>query len=102
MGSESVANRSGFVVDENGMPVPGALVAVVASTVPMPEIAVVCDCTGRFEVRLPAGQFTFRAHSGTGTGQADVNDGTLSDPIVIVIDRAAAGTVDSGCGPADP
>jgi hypothetical protein len=56
----------GRVVDQDAQPVPGALVVIVESTVPMPEIAVQCDDAGRFTLRLPPGRFTLRAHAPDG------------------------------------
>ena len=50
------------IVDRNGRPVTEATVAVVRSTVPFPEIALIPDADGIVEVRLPPGTFTFRAH----------------------------------------
>jgi len=56
----------GRVVDPDGRPAPGALVVIVESTVPMPELALQCDDDGRFAIRLPAGRFTLRAHAPDG------------------------------------
>ncbi len=63
---------AGRVVDARGAPVPDALVTVVAGTVPFPEIALLVDAEGRFTLRLPDGRFTLRAHSGAGSGDAEV------------------------------
>jgi len=57
----------GHVVDSSGAPVPGALVVIVESSVVMPELAVQCDDSGRFDLRLPDGRFKFRAHAPDGT-----------------------------------
>jgi hypothetical protein len=75
--------RSGRVIDAGGAPVPGALVTIVESTVPMPEIALVCDSDGRFTLRLPPGRFTLRAHGVGGSGDAAVQ-APADDEIVIV------------------
>jgi carboxypeptidase family protein len=56
----------GHVVDGSGAPVPGALVVIVESSVVMPELALQCDDSGRFAVRVPDGRFTFRAHAPDG------------------------------------
>lgn len=50
------------IVDQNGRPVSEATVAVVRSTVPFPEIALIPDADGIVMVQLPPGTFTFRAH----------------------------------------
>lgn len=50
------------IVDQNERPVVAANVAVVRSTVPFPEIALITDVDGIVEVYLPPGTFTFRAH----------------------------------------
>jgi hypothetical protein len=64
------------IVDDAGRPVPGATVAVVRSSVPFPEIALLAGDDGIVEVRLPDGSFTFRAHGPGGrSGQV-----TLSSP----------------------
>jgi carboxypeptidase family protein len=78
--------RSGRVVDADGAAVPGALVTIVESTVPMPEIALVCDNGGRFTVRLPPGRFVLRAHGAGGSGDAAV-ESPADDEIVIAIAR---------------
>lgn len=62
--SESVARLK--IVDGAGEPVAGATVAVVRSSVPFPEIALLADDHGVVEVRLPSGTFTFRAHGPAG------------------------------------
>jgi hypothetical protein len=54
------------IVDEAGNRVAGATVAVVRSSVPFPEIALLADDAGVVELRLPAGTFTFRAHGPAG------------------------------------
>jgi Carboxypeptidase regulatory-like domain len=78
---------AGRVVDEHGEAVPNALVAIVASTVPMPEIALQTDAAGRFALRLPPGRFTLRAHAPGGIGDADVErtEGAGPGDVVIVI-----------------
>ena len=58
---------------------------IVESTVPMPEIALLCDARGRFSLRLPPGRFTLRAHGGGSSGEAEVEGAPSQDEIVIVI-----------------
>ena len=79
--------RRGQVVDASGVPVPGAHVVIVAGSVPMPEIALLCDDAGRFSLRLPPGAFTLRAHGPTGTGEVEAEGGPSDDEIVIMIGR---------------
>jgi hypothetical protein len=62
----------GRVVGTDGAPVPEAVVVIVAGSVPMPEIALLCDTDGRFSLRLPEGAFTLRAHGSGRTGEAEV------------------------------
>lgn len=84
-GTDPLVFRSGRVVDETGAPVPEALVSIVASTVPMPEIALLSDSRGSFALRLPPGRFTLRAHGAGGTGEAEVEGAPADEEIVIVI-----------------
>ena len=64
---------------------PGALVTIVESSVPMPEIALVCDERGRFGLRLPPGRFKLSAHAAEGSGEAEAEGAPSVDEIVIVI-----------------
>ena len=50
-----------LVLDEGDQPVAEAVVAVVRSSVPFPEIALLTDEAGRVEMHLPPGVFSFRA-----------------------------------------
>jgi hypothetical protein len=52
-----------LVRDEADQPVAEAAVAVVRSSVPFPEIALLTDEAGAAELSLPAGVFVFRARS---------------------------------------
>lgn len=79
--------RVGRVVDAGGAPKPHALIVIVASSVPMPEIALQCDASGRFPIRLPAGHFTLRAHAGDEIGEAEV-DGDDDGEFAIVVGPA--------------
>jgi hypothetical protein len=68
--------------------VPNARIVIIASTVPMPEIALVSDSQGRFALRLPPGHFTLRAHSSDGAvGEVEVQGAPNTDEILIVIGR---------------
>jgi hypothetical protein len=73
------------VVDAAGHPVPDAVIAVVSSTVPFPEIALRCDADGRFALRLPHGRFVLRALAGGASGDAEVEAASRHE-IVIRID----------------
>jgi hypothetical protein len=86
--ADGLVERTGRVVDARGAPVPDALVTIVESTVPMPEIALLCDAEGRFWLRLPAGRFRLRAHGGGGSGDAEVEGAPADDEIVIAIGAA--------------
>jgi len=56
----------GRVVAADGTPMAGARVVCHASSVPLPEFALVSDAAGRFVIRLPPGRFTLRAHAAAG------------------------------------
>ena len=84
--ADGLVRRSGRVVDRNGAPVPDALVSIVESTVPMPELALRADSGGAFGVGLPSGRFTLRAHSASGWGDAEVEGAPAEDEIVIVVE----------------
>jgi hypothetical protein len=83
--AEQPAFRTGRVVDRKGDPVPEALVSIVESTVPMPEIALQSDHGGHFALRLPPGRFKLRAHGGGATGETEVEGEPADDEIVIVV-----------------
>jgi hypothetical protein len=63
---------TGVVVDAAGRPAAGAHVEFVASSVALPEIALVADGEGRFRVNLPTGWFRLRAEHGGRHGEAEV------------------------------
>lgn len=78
--------RHGRVVDVRGAPVRDAQIVIVASTVPMPEIALVSDAEGRFSLMLPPGRFTLRAHGPGGvTGDVAVEGAPNASDIIICI-----------------
>jgi hypothetical protein len=83
--ADGPVERAGRVVDASGAPVPDAIVSIVESSVPMPEIALLCDAGGRFSLRLPPGRFTLRAHGGGGSGDTEVEGAPARDDIVIAI-----------------
>ena len=74
----------GRVVDGDGHPVPDARVVIVAGSVPMPEIALLCDGDGRFSLRLPAGRFTLRAHGPAGTGEVEVEAPSAGEAGIVI------------------
>lgn len=62
-----------LVLDEGGQPVVEAVVAVVRSSVPFPEIALLTDETGAVELHLPDGVFAFRARGpGDTSGEVEM------------------------------
>lgn len=71
------------IVDEAGKPVAGATVAVVRSSVPFPEIALLADDDGVVDLRLPPGTFTFRAYGPAGqSGEATVQSPGAAEALV--------------------
>lgn len=83
-----LTERRGRVVDDNGVPISGAPIVIVASSVPMPEIALVSDAHGAFSLKLPAGRFTLRAQGPRGTsGEIEVEGTPGTGMIVIVVRR---------------
>lgn len=83
----TVGRYEGRVVNEGGRPVPGAAVAVEWGTAATPEIGIVADAEGRFQVVLPDGRFRLGAHDQAGrSGVAEVTTpAPVPDHIVIVI-----------------
>ncbi len=72
-------------MDETGRAVPGATVAVVRSSVPFPEIALLADDDGVVDLRLPPGTFTFRAHGPAGrSGEVTVRSPGAGEALVRV------------------
>ncbi len=49
------------VVDEHGLPVEGAFISMLRSTVAFPEISLVTDQDGMVQLFLPAGKFMIGA-----------------------------------------
>jgi hypothetical protein len=50
----------GRVVDEDGAPVAGASIYIVAAPVSVPDVALLTDDDGRFEIAVPSpGQYRF-------------------------------------------
>ena len=78
--------RHGRVVDSNGQPVAGALVAVAWGTGPTPEIAIRTDETGAFRIGLPPGRYRLQAVTeSSGSGQTETEGGEGGE-IVIKVD----------------
>jgi Carboxypeptidase regulatory-like domain len=76
----------GRVVNADAVPVPRARVTIVAATVPMPEIALLTDPDGRFELALPEGRFRLRAHGPRGeVGEAEIECGAAPGDLDLVI-----------------
>jgi hypothetical protein len=83
--ADALKELPGRVVDQDSQPVAGALVVIVESTVPMPEIAIQCDDAGRFTLRLPVGRFTLRAHAPDGrAGEATVETPAASEIEIVI------------------
>jgi hypothetical protein len=78
--------RIGRVLDANGQPVEGAIVAIVSGTAPTPEIGIRTGPQGRFMVALPAGTFQLQARADFGVGGAEV-EGGVGDEILIRLDQ---------------
>jgi hypothetical protein len=71
------------VLSAEGRPADGAVVTVVRSSVPFPEIALVADESGTVELHLPPGRFTFRAQGrGGAQGQAEVESPGAEESVV--------------------
>lgn len=86
-----LTERHGRVVDSSGAPVANATIAIVTSTVPIPEIALLSDEDGRFALRLPPGRFMLRAHGPEGgMGEAEVAGAPEASDFVILIGRRTA------------
>jgi hypothetical protein len=76
------------VIDADGSPVAGARVMITASSIPVPEIALLTNDDGRFSIRLPSGQYTFQAYgSGGAMGQTDLQATPDLDEFVIQLGR---------------
>jgi len=70
----------GIVVDGEGRPVAHATIVVVSGTAPVPEIALVADDAGSFNLRLKHGSFTLEAQGkGGARGWATVE---VAGPII--------------------
>jgi hypothetical protein len=76
--------RRGQVLDDEGRPVPGALVTVVSGTVPVPELALIADHEGQVRLRLPDGRYRLRAIAATGqSGEGEVSGADTNFVITI-------------------
>ena len=54
------------VIDASGQPISEASVTIVASTIAMPEIALLSDESGVVQMTLPKGRFTFQSYGPNG------------------------------------
>ncbi|NCA71358.1 MAG: hypothetical protein EOM91_14915 [Sphingobacteriia bacterium] len=81
-----------IIVDVSGLPIPEASVTIVASTVTVPEIALLADASGVVRLTLPKGRFTFQAYGPGGVqGMISVEtDGTRESTAEIVMTEEAA------------
>ena len=76
------------VVDETGVPVEGALVSVLRSTVAFPEIALVTDVNGVVMLPLPEGRFVIGANAeGERHGQVQLDSikNDFGDAVTLVV-----------------
>lgn len=76
--------RRGLVLDSNGLPVEDAVVTIEWGTAPMPEIALITDANGRFQLDLPAGHFRLRAQTASGVIGTALVDGAPSTSAMII------------------
>lgn len=76
---------AGRVVDLAGRPVPGAFVTVTSGPLPVPEIALVTDLDGGFDLRLPAGSWTLQARIEQRVGEAQAGIGPPEAPGTVKI-----------------
>lgn len=89
----------GRVVDADGRPVAGALVAVVWGTAPTPDIGRRTDDAGAFQVGLGPGRYRIRATARGASGEVEVEGGQGGE-IVIKILGPAVGAEEQGGGTA--
>jgi hypothetical protein len=75
--------RRGRVVEASGQPVAEAFVSVVESTVPVPEIALVTEADGTFQIGLPPGRFRLRATTADGRSGDLEMSGDSEDELLI-------------------
>jgi hypothetical protein len=75
------------IVDESGRPARGATLGVTRSSVAFPEIGLVADDDGRVELRLPDGDFTFRAQDPAGRSGEVTVAGARGGEVVVRIAR---------------
>jgi len=89
----SACRCRGRVVTADGVPVSRARVTIVEATVPMPEIALITDPDGQFELALPEGRFRLRAHGPRGeVGEAEIECGAAPGDLVICLRGNAEST----------
>lgn len=72
-------------MDAAGQPVAEAFVSVIRGTAAVPEIALVTDADGTFQIGLPPGRFQLRANTADGrSGEVEVS-GESDDEMLIVL-----------------
>lgn len=56
-----VQTYEGKIIDKHGVAIPNAIVSVIESSVPFPEIALLTDFDGQFAINFPNGKFILQA-----------------------------------------
>lgn len=77
---------SGIVLSADRQPVQGAFVTISSSTVRVPEIAIMTDGAGHFELTLPVGEFTLRAQDGHRVAERRL-DSLRDSTVELIFDR---------------
>lgn len=81
-------SRSGVVLNADGEPVPRAFITIKQASVRMPDLAVMTDDNGRFEMRLPMGTFTLRAHHSGRQGEISFSNPDATAIKIVVNDES--------------
>jgi hypothetical protein len=84
------------VLDAGGRPVAEAFVSVVEATVPVPEIALVTEADGTFQIGLPPGRFRLRATTADGrAGDVEVSGESDEEMVIRIESRKPTAKADS-------